>query len=68
MDEQLTVDKTLMTMNGRDGDVFAIVTFMAPALGCGIARNGAPLPDHHWPIEEIAACTAALLRLAGVKS
>jgi hypothetical protein len=65
--ELLTIDKILMTVDGPGGDVLSVVTYTAPAGGCGIARNGAALPEFRWPVDQIEACTAALLRLAGVR-
>ena len=52
-----------MTIRGRDGETFSLVTFTDGAYG--IARNGEPLDGHRWPEEQLDTCIARLLHLAG---
>jgi hypothetical protein len=53
---------TLDDPNG-DGDVLAMVSYVQG--GCGISRNGTPLKEFYWELDEMDQCAATLLRLAG---
>jgi hypothetical protein len=59
-----TIAKTLLTVTAPDGALLSAVTYAEG--GCGIARDGQPLPEHHWELADMAQCTATLLKLAGL--
>jgi hypothetical protein len=57
------IQRAVVTIRGTDGATLSLVTFTDGAYG--IARNGEPLDGCRWPEEELDACVARLLRLAG---
>jgi hypothetical protein len=57
------IQRAVVTIRGTDGATLSLVTFTDGAYG--IARNGEPLDGCRWPEEELDACIARLLRLAG---
>ena len=56
------VEKLHFTVTGPAGETFGIATYTNGRWG--ITRDGAPLAGLEWPTEELADCTAALVRLA----
>ena len=53
--------KVVMTATGVDGEKFALVEY--PNNGCGLLRNGVPIPGMKWIPCQMKECTAELLRL-----
>ena len=58
------IAKIHLTATAPNGDVLDVVTFTNAR--CGITRNGQPIPDMEWDVEQMADCTAALKRLAAL--
>lgn len=57
------IQRAVVTLRGPDGATLSLVTFTDGAYG--ITRNGEPLEGCRWTEEELDACIARLLRLAG---
>jgi hypothetical protein len=57
-----TVDRTLLTMGGREGEILALLIFTDG--GYGIARDGRPLDGHYWPETALHDCISKMLWLA----
>lgn len=55
--------RTLLTLDDRDGNSFAIVA--TDAGGVGLTRNGQPLPPCCWPADRMDDCVHELLRRTG---
>jgi hypothetical protein len=50
-----------LTLRADDGAILAVVTYTTGRLG--ITRNGVPIPDLDFPLDQKDACIAALLSL-----
>jgi len=53
--------EVIMTMIAVNGDKLALVEY--PNSGCGLLRNGVPIPEMTWIPCQMDRCTAELLRL-----
>ena len=53
--------KVIMTATGANGDKLALVEYANN--GCGLLRNGVPIPEMKWVPCQMKECTAEFLRL-----
>jgi hypothetical protein len=61
--ERRTIQRTLLTMGGRNGEIFSLLIFRDG--GYGIARNNEPLDGLYWRDDALDDCLSKLLWLAG---
>ena len=59
------IEKTCLTATAPNGQVVAAVIFTNGR--CGLLLDDQPVDGLDWPVDRMADCTAALLRLAGLK-
>jgi hypothetical protein len=56
--------RVILTATDAGGDRIDLVEYTND--GCGLLRNGVPIPGMKWVPCDMAACTAALSRVGGL--
>ena len=63
------IKQAIVTVTGQDRQTYAIVEYTDH--GVGITRNGEPIADCYWELDDtdqcMDGCVAALVRLSGVR-